>query len=170
VGAPPGHIIFYFFFLFFFFLPQFSSPLLPAAARPPPGRPPRGGRLQPGTIARRDGGHQAAPRREPPREGPPAPPRGPPGPHRHPPWPPPGPPQDPPRAFSCCLCSEFGSGCGVVPGERPRGGPPGPASGPRPPIGGAPPRGDEGKGFISNKHKQHENMRRDMVRSTAKEG
>jgi hypothetical protein len=38
----------------------------------------------------------------------------------------------------------------------PRGGPPGPASGPRPPIGGAPPRGDEGQVYNRKKRMKHQ--------------
>jgi hypothetical protein len=52
----------------------------------------------------------------------------------------------------------------------PRGGPPGPASGPRPPIGGAPPRGDDGLVGLCERKKQENTQMRDMVRSTSKEG
>jgi hypothetical protein len=58
----------------------------------------------------------------------------------------------------------------MAPRGAPPGGPPGPASGPRPPIGGAPPRGDEGQiSLIVNENTENK-KRRDMVRSTAKEG
>jgi hypothetical protein len=90
----------------------------------PPGAPP-GGRLQKGSIVRREGGHQGAPPGVPPPAGAPAPPRGPPGPPPHPPAGPPGgpppggapgPPQSPP-------------GPHTDPPGAPPGAPPGPLQG-----------------------------------------
>jgi hypothetical protein len=65
-----------------------------------------------------------------------------------PPGPPPGAPRwGPPRAFRFLVCIQMRGPMTGRPRGPPRGGPPGPASGPRPPIGGAPPRGDEGPLF-----------------------
>jgi hypothetical protein len=93
-----------------------------------------------------------------PREGPPDPPRGPRGPSETPPGHPQRPRQDPPRAFFRGFCNDIGSRRRVGPGDPPRGGPPGPAPGTRPPIGGAPPIGAEGQ-FIIVKDKKREKIR-----------
>jgi hypothetical protein len=94
--------------------------------------------------------------------------------HESPPRGPPGAPPGPPQGrFLCVFAFFFIFSRGLWsgrPGGPPRGGPPGPASGPRPPIGGAPPRGDEGKLGVIDEENQLKNPRRAMVRSTANEG
>jgi hypothetical protein len=59
--------------------------------------------------------------------------------------PPRAPPPPPPGGFCVSAPPTLWARWRGRPRGPPRGGPPGPASGPRPPIGGAPPRGGEGR-------------------------
>jgi hypothetical protein len=71
-----------------------------------------------------------------------------------PPGAPPGPPQDPPRDLVIGFLAHNWVPVTGRPRGTPQGGPPGPAPGPRPPIGGAPPRGDEGPRVVAHTQAQ----------------
>jgi hypothetical protein len=90
--------------------------------------------------------------------GAPGPPQRPPGPPRDPPGAPPGAPPGPPQGLFSRFLQRYRVQATGRPRGPPPGGPPGPAPGTRPPIGGAPPRGDEGQ-FMIVKDKKREKKR-----------